>query len=162
MLAVIIVSWNVRDLLRKCLSSLLLDTQRSQIDTRVIVVDSASQDASAQMVSAEFPTVDLQACQENIGFVRGNNLALERLGIGDWRLKREGGRMTDDSVINRPPSTVDRPSEIQNPKSPISNLQYVWLLNPDAEVRPGATQVLLQFMLQHPRCGLCGAEAAAC
>ena len=118
MLAVVIVSWNVRDLLRKCLTSLMQDAQRSEIDTHVIVVDSASQDGSAGMVSAEFPSLELIACQENIGFVQGNNLALKRLGI--------------------------------------DGLQYVWLLNPDTEIRPGAIQTLIQFMQQRPRCGLCG------
>jgi GT2 family glycosyltransferase len=138
MLAVVIVSWNVRDLLRKCLTSLLQDAQRSEIDTRVIVVDSASQDGSAGMVSAEFPALDLIACQENIGFVQGNNLAFKRLGI-------DGRRMTDDEDD----SFINRQSEIQN-------LQYVWLLNPDTEIRPGAIQTLIQFMQQRPRCGLCG------
>ena len=145
MLAVVIVSWNVRDLLRKCLTSLLQDAQRSEIDTHVIVVDSASQDGSAGMVSAEFPSLELIACQENIGFVQGNNLALKRLGI-------DGRRMTDDEgdfFINRQSSIVNRQSEIQN-------LQYVWLLNPDTEIRPGAIQILIQFMQQRPRCGLCG------
>ena len=138
MLAVVIVSWNVRDLLRKCLTSLLQDAQRSEIDTHVIVVDSASQDGSAGMVSAEFPSLELIACQENIGFVQGNNLALKRLGI-------DGRRMTDDEgdfFVNR--------------QSKIQNLQYVWLLNPDTEIRPGAIQTLIQFMQQRPRCGLCG------
>ncbi len=118
MLAVVIVSWNVRDLLRKCLTSLLQDAQRSETDMHVMVVDSASQDGSAGMVHTEFPSVELIACQENIGFVQGNNLALKRLGID--------GR------------------------------QYIWLLNPDTETRPGTIQTLTQFMQQHPRCGLCG------
>jgi GT2 family glycosyltransferase len=152
MLAVVIVSWNVRDLLRKCLTSLLQDAQRSETDMHVIVVDSASQDGSAGMVSAEFPSVELIACQENIGFVQGNNLALKRLGI-------DGRRMTDDEgdfFINRQSSIVNPKSKIQNPQSQISNLQYIWLLNPDTEIRPGTIQTLTQFMQQHPRCGLCG------
>ena len=33
---------------------------------------------------------------------------------------------------------------------------HVWLVNPDAEVRPGALDVLLQFMAQHPRAGIAG------
>jgi N-acetylglucosaminyl-diphospho-decaprenol L-rhamnosyltransferase len=142
MLAVVIVSWNVRDLLRKCLASLLRDVQTGGIETQVIVVDSASQDASAEMVRAEFPMLDLVACQENIGFVRGNNLALERLGIGDRRSSVPDGSLGA--------------SQLTNLQSPTSNLQYIWLLNPDTEVRPGATQTLIRFMQQHARCGLCG------
>jgi GT2 family glycosyltransferase len=137
MVSVIIVSWNVHDLLRKCLTSLLLDASRGQIGTHVIVVDSASHDGSAAMVSAEFPAVELIACRENIGFVRGNNLALQRLENGDWRLN---------------PQAYNLQSAISNHLSS----QYIWLLNPDTEVRPGAIQTLVNFMQQHPRCGLCG------
>lgn len=33
---------------------------------------------------------------------------------------------------------------------------FVFLLNPDATVRPGALQVLVQFMQAHPRCAIAG------
>ena len=160
MLSVVIVSWNVHNLLRKCLASLLEDASRSEVAAHVLVVDSASQDGSAEMVRTEFPSVELIACDENIGFVRGNNLALKRLEIGDLRLQPDGGRMTDDErQSNRQSSIVNLQSpqsSVQNPKSKIQNLQYVWLLNPDTEIRPGTIQTLIHFMQQHPRCGLCG------
>jgi hypothetical protein len=34
--------------------------------------------------------------------------------------------------------------------------EYVWLLNPDTVVHPGAVRALLAFMRAHPKCGLCG------
>ncbi|MDT8306814.1 MAG: glycosyltransferase family 2 protein [Anaerolineae bacterium] len=70
--SVVIVSWNVRDLLRSCLTSLA--AQRDALSLQVIVVDSASGDGTAEMVAAEFPWVELVACPENIGFPAGNNL----------------------------------------------------------------------------------------
>lgn len=75
-LGVVIVSWNVRELLRGCLRSL---REQSGVVMRVIVVDSASADDSAAMVRAEFPEVELIASVENIGYVKGNNAALRRL-----------------------------------------------------------------------------------
>jgi GT2 family glycosyltransferase len=76
--SVIIVNWNVRDLLRQCLRSVFdaggLDTPRLQ----VVVVDNDSKDGSAAMVAAEFPQVELLANGENIGFGRANNQALPR------------------------------------------------------------------------------------
>ena len=42
----------------------------------VIVVDSASADGSAAMVAAEFPWVTLLPQTDNVGFPRGNNIAL--------------------------------------------------------------------------------------
>ena len=73
-LSIIIVSWNVRDLLRACLYS--IDAGRGQLDLEVIVVDGASADGSPEMVRTEFPWVTLIACAENVGFPRGNNIGL--------------------------------------------------------------------------------------
>ncbi|MFO7678895.1 MAG: glycosyltransferase family 2 protein [Chloroflexota bacterium] len=73
-LSIIIVSWNVADLLRNCLRS--IDENRGGLDLEVIVVDSASGDDSVALVHSEFPWVRLLACTENVGFPRGNNLGL--------------------------------------------------------------------------------------
>jgi N-acetylglucosaminyl-diphospho-decaprenol L-rhamnosyltransferase len=78
-LAVIIVNWNVRDLLRRCLASLDESARRSGLATTVIVVDNASHDGSAGMVRAEFPGVHLVASERNLGFTAGNNLGLRAL-----------------------------------------------------------------------------------
>jgi len=75
-LSIIIVSWNVADLLRDCLRS--IDENRGELDLEVIVVDGDSHDNSVAMVQNEFPWVDLLACDENVGFPHGNNLGLER------------------------------------------------------------------------------------
>ncbi|NLD44849.1 MAG: glycosyltransferase family 2 protein, partial [Chloroflexi bacterium] len=86
-LSIIIVSWNVRDLLRECLRSVLAPMARSAegngyaLDRRaveVLVVDNASADGSADMVRSEFPGVLLVASDVNLGFAAGNNLGLRR------------------------------------------------------------------------------------
>ncbi|MFP4323686.1 MAG: glycosyltransferase family 2 protein [Anaerolineales bacterium] len=74
-LSIIIVSWNVREMLRECLASIA--RYHGVLRVQIIVVDSASTDGSAAMVRADFPDVLLLAQAENIGFVRGNNLGLE-------------------------------------------------------------------------------------
>jgi len=73
-LSIIIVNWNVRDLLRDCLRS--IDAGRGDLTLEVIVVDSASSDGSVGMVAAEFPWVRLIARDDNVGFPKGNNLGL--------------------------------------------------------------------------------------
>ncbi len=73
-LSIIIVNWNVRELLRDCLHS--IDAGRGGLALEVIVVDSASSDGSAAMVAAEFPWVKLIARADNVGFPRGNNIGL--------------------------------------------------------------------------------------
>jgi len=74
-LSIIIVSWNVRRLLRRCLQS-LAESDLSPRGVEVIVVDNASADGSAEMLRRQFPHVRLLEQRENIGFTRANNLAL--------------------------------------------------------------------------------------
>jgi GT2 family glycosyltransferase len=73
-LSIIVVSWNVRELLNECLAS--LEANRGRLSLQVIVVDSASSDGSPEMIAAGFPWVELIRCQENVGFPRGNNIGL--------------------------------------------------------------------------------------
>ncbi|MCP4425627.1 MAG: glycosyltransferase family 2 protein [Chloroflexi bacterium] len=73
-LSIIIVSWNVRELLRACLHS--IDAGRGGLDLELIVVDGASGDGSPAMVREAFPWVKLIACDENVGFPKGNNIGL--------------------------------------------------------------------------------------
>ncbi len=77
-LSVIIVNWNVKDLLRACLQSLLDACQSTpNLTTEIIVVDSASADDSPQMVRDEFPQVRLIASEQNLGYAGGNNTGVE-------------------------------------------------------------------------------------
>ncbi len=83
-LAVIIVSYNVRDLLRACLQATYASLALSpELDATVWVIDNASVDGSADMVRAEFPQTHLIASTENLGFAAGNNLALRALGFDE-------------------------------------------------------------------------------
>ncbi len=85
-LGVVIVSWNVRELLARCLESLFADLDSSSLQARVIVVDNASQDGSPDMVRSRFPRVELMVSEENLGFAKGNNLGLRALDLGDSSL----------------------------------------------------------------------------
>jgi N-acetylglucosaminyl-diphospho-decaprenol L-rhamnosyltransferase len=83
-LAIVVVSYNVRELLRACLIGAYSSLARTpELDATVLVVDNASVDGSAQMVASEFPQANLIASSDNLGFAGGNNLALRRLGFGD-------------------------------------------------------------------------------
>lgn len=73
-LSIIIVSWNVRDLLRACLCS--LTTAPCALTPELIVVDNASVDGSAEMVAAEFPQARVVANATNRGFTAANNQGL--------------------------------------------------------------------------------------
>jgi N-acetylglucosaminyl-diphospho-decaprenol L-rhamnosyltransferase len=73
-LSIVIVSWNVLDLLRACLQSIY--ASHGGMDLEVIVVDAGSEDGSPEMVRADFPEARLIARRDNVGFPKGNNLGL--------------------------------------------------------------------------------------
>jgi len=70
-LSIIIVNWNTRGLLRKCLRSIYNNTEKLTFE--VFVIDNASRDGSVEMVKKEFPQARLTRNKENLGFARGNN-----------------------------------------------------------------------------------------
>ena len=68
-LSIVILNWNVRELLDGCLASLRSDHYALEI----IVVDNASCDDSVAMVRAKYPQATVIANAENRGFTGGNN-----------------------------------------------------------------------------------------
>jgi N-acetylglucosaminyl-diphospho-decaprenol L-rhamnosyltransferase len=81
-LSIIILNYNTREHLRACLESVRDEGSTSlsegAIEAEVIVVDNASRDGSAEMVTAEFPWVSLIRSPRNGGFANGNNQGLAR------------------------------------------------------------------------------------
>lgn len=108
-ISALIVNWNTREDLRRCLASLV--AQPSPME--VVVVDNASADGSAEMVRRDFPDVTLLAMDRNLGYAAGNNLAAES-AAGEW----------------------------------------LFFLNPDTVIPPGAPVALAAFLEDHPRAGL--------
>ena len=73
-LTIIIVNWNVKELLRDCLESIYSQTQ--EITFEIVIVDNGSSDGSVEMVGKEFPEVKLITNKENLGFAKANNQAM--------------------------------------------------------------------------------------
>lgn len=109
---IVIVNWNTRELLDACLRSVVAD----RADATVVVVDNASSDGSVAALAPRWPQVRWVEAGANLGFARGNNLAIE--GV---------------------------------------ETEFVWLLNPDTEVRPGALAALEAWLDAHPRAAVAGA-----
>ena len=74
--SVIIVSYNTKDLLRQTIQSVISTTQN--IKYEILVADNNSTDGSPLMVSEEFPQVKLIETGENLGFSKGNNIAIKQ------------------------------------------------------------------------------------
>ena len=121
-LSIIVVNWNTRELLINCLKSIQADQEilcqnNLFIPTEIIVVDNASDDSSVKMVRSCFPEVKVIDNQENVGFARANNQAIQ-----------------------------------------ISHGQYILLLNPDTEIKPGTLKTLVSFMDDNSQVGAAGAQ----
>lgn len=77
-LSVIIVSFNVRDYLRRCLNS--VKTATDNIDSEIFVVDNNSEDGTIKMMNDEFPEIRLIINSVNCGFSAANNQAIRISG----------------------------------------------------------------------------------
>jgi len=100
--AVIIVSWNVRDYLTDCLRSVYAEFDRSGLEGAVWVVDNASTDGTVELLDELFPQVKLIANSHNPGFGAANNQ-------GMWAAATYGPRYF--FLLN--PDTVVRPGALR-------------------------------------------------
>jgi GT2 family glycosyltransferase len=96
-LSIIIVSWNTRQDLLRCLGSIMANPPAGAFE--VLVFDNASTDGSAEAVAAEYPQVRLMVSRENLGFARGNNRAASSAQGRFWLL------LNPDTVVC--PGAVD-------------------------------------------------------
>ena len=128
-LAIIIVSYNTRELLRRCLTTVQASLAAAAFDYRIIVVDNASHDATPAMLRSDFAAVKLIEPGANLGFAGGNNAALRTI------LKSEAANSLSGAAIEP---------------------DYILLLNPDTEVVGDAIVQLVDFLDQHVEVAVVG------
>ncbi len=75
-LSVIILNYNTKALLQKCLQSVF--RSQTSLPFEVFVSDNGSTDGSVEMISAHFPKVKLIINATNLGFSAGNNAAIKQ------------------------------------------------------------------------------------
>lgn len=76
-LSIIIVSYNTKELLQKCLHS-IKECDTGKYSYEIIIVDNASSDDSLVMVKKEFPRTILTQNKENLGFAKANNQGVKK------------------------------------------------------------------------------------
>lgn len=79
-LSIVVVNWNARRYLQRCLESL---RSQSHSDLEIIVVDNGSTDGSAPTVRERFPEVRLLPQDENLGFAEACNRGIVA-SSGEW------------------------------------------------------------------------------
>ncbi|KPV47877.1 glycosyl transferase, partial [Kouleothrix aurantiaca] len=83
-LAIIIVSWNTRELLDRAIGTAHASLAGAGIPYHIVVADNASRDGTPAMLRAAHPEVELIESGANLGFAGGNNLALRRVLSADF------------------------------------------------------------------------------
>jgi GT2 family glycosyltransferase len=73
-ISIIIVTWNTKDLLQKCLDSIYKTIH--DITFEIIVIDNASEDDTLVMLKGKFPHITLIKNSRNLGFGAANNQGL--------------------------------------------------------------------------------------
>ena len=108
-LSIIIVNYNVQHFLEQCLQSVF--KALPNINAEVWVVDNNSVDGSVEMVEKKFPEVKLIASKENLGFSKGNNLAI-RKSIGQYTLLLNPDTLVEEDTFEKVIQFMDN-----NPKA---------------------------------------------
>lgn len=103
-LSIVIVSYNVRAFLEKCLLSVLQAAEG--LETEIFVVDNNSVDDSVGLVRSKFPSVNLIANDRNLGFARANNQALRR-ATGRYVLLLNPDTVISEDTLRRCISFMD-------------------------------------------------------
>ncbi|MFH1008586.1 MAG: glycosyltransferase [Candidatus Latescibacterota bacterium] len=123
-LSVVILNYNVKSFLEQAIRSTLAAMEG--IDGELFVVDNASTDGSVEMVRDGFPQVTLIANTENVGFARGNNIALRKCQGRHILL------LNPDTVVHRDSLRVMVDFMDQHPEAGAAGCK---ILNPDGTLQ---------------------------
>ena len=126
-LSIIILNWNVVELLDVCLRSLPAALGHWARRAEVIVVDNASTDGSVEMLRRDFPDVRLIRLARNLGFSGGNNAGI-RASSGKYLL------LLNPDPVAKPGSIAALAGYIES--HPEAGIVGPRLLNPDGTLQP--------------------------
>jgi GT2 family glycosyltransferase len=110
-LTIVIVTFNVREDVARCLESLALHPPRRS--HHIVVVDNASTDGTAEAIRERWPCVQVIELPENRGFAAANNAGIEGAepAAGRWLLLLNSDTVVPggaiDSLADRAEATAD-------------------------------------------------------
>lgn len=96
LVGIVIVNWNGKEYMSKCLDAVLNQGYRHY---RIAVVDNGSQDGSPGIIRAGYPAADIISFDENKGFAAGTNAGIRHL-FSDERIKYIF-TLNNDAVLSR-------------------------------------------------------------
>lgn len=97
-LSIIIVSFNTKDLLDRCLASVFVGLSDMKRSVEVLVVDNGSRDGSRELLNKKYPRVIKIFNKENTGFGKANNQAIEKATGNHVFLLNSDTEVIDDGI----------------------------------------------------------------
>lgn len=95
LISIIVLNWNGKKHLKKCLSACINQTYPK---LEVILVDNASTDGSVKYVTNTYPSVIINKNDENLGFAEGNNVGI-RHAKGEWLFILNNDTVLDKNCV---------------------------------------------------------------
>jgi len=108
-LSIVIVSWNTKEYLLPCFTSIFEKGQR--MASEVILVDNGSQDGGRIEVKRAFPSVHIIENEKNLGFAKAVNQGLQKAS-GRYVLLLNPDTQMKDGAIERLVSFMDAHSDV--------------------------------------------------
>lgn len=109
--SIIILNWNGKHFLRKCISSVIAATKPFKGSHEIILVDNGSTDGSAKFVKKHFPRVKVLALDKNYGFSEGNNKGVEK-AKGDYTIFLNNDTEVDENWLVELVKVADKSRKI--------------------------------------------------
>jgi N-acetylglucosaminyl-diphospho-decaprenol L-rhamnosyltransferase len=137
-LSIVIVTYNSREDVDRCLQSILRN--RPAIDHEIVVVDNASQDGTAALVRDRWPGVRVLDAGGNVGFAAANNIGI-RATFGELMLLLNPDTLVPAGALDRLVAALDaRPdAAIAGPRlvdaAGRAELSFGRMMSPLAELR---------------------------
>lgn len=130
-LSVVIVSYNVRPFLTACLDS--VQRALEGIESEVFVVDNCSTDDTVEVIAREYAWVHLIINKENLGFSKGNNLAI-RQSKGEYVLLLNPDTVVAEETLRGVVAFMD--------EHPVAGAAGVRMHNEDGSVAPESRRAI--------------------
>lgn len=126
-ISIVIVSFNTKNLTRKCINCVIKHASYTKYE--IIVVDNASKDGSADMITKEFPWINLIKLPDNKGFAGGNRPGM-KIARGRYILLLNSDAFISEDTLEKSISFMD-----EHPNIGILGCK---LTNPDGSMQPSA------------------------
>lgn len=128
-LSIIIVNFNTKELLKKCLESIfrVKEHESGRVEMEIIVVDNGSTDGSVEAIEARYKDIKILRNEENLGFAKANNQGI-KISKGDYILL-----LNSDTEVRS--GALDKLVQFAE-KHPDAGVAGARLLNPDGSIQP--------------------------